>query len=37
MTPDEIRRVQFRPVRLSEGYDIVDVDAFLDTVEEWLR
>ena len=36
VTTQEVRGVQFSPTRLSEGYDIEEVDAFLDTAEAWL-
>jgi DivIVA domain-containing protein len=36
VTIREIRRVQFTPVRLTEGYDVSEVDAFLDLAEQWL-
>ena len=37
VTPRDVRRVQFNPVRLHEGYDIAEVDQFLDEAEDWLR
>ncbi len=36
MTPDDVRTKTFTPVRLREGYDMGEVDKFLDEVEEEL-
>lgn len=33
LTPDDVRNKRFTPVRLREGYDMAEVDAFLDEVE----
>ncbi|CAA9317760.1 MAG: Cell division initiation protein DivIVA [uncultured Nocardioidaceae bacterium] len=33
LTPDDVRNKRFTPVRLREGYDMTEVDAFLDEVE----
>ena len=33
LTPEDVRNKQFRTVRLREGYDEDEVDAFLDEVE----
>jgi DivIVA domain-containing protein len=33
LTPDDVRKKRFTPVRLREGYDMAEVDAFLDEVE----
>ena len=37
VTPDDIRSVSFSSVRLTHGYAIEEVDAFLDTAESLLR
>ena len=37
LTPDDVRNKQFTTVRLREGYDEDEVDAFLDEVETELR
>lgn len=34
---DDVRAVRFSPVRLREGYDMREVDLFLDDVEAELR
>jgi DivIVA domain-containing protein len=36
VTADEVRNVQFRPVRFNAGYDVMEVDMFLETAQEWL-
>jgi DivIVA domain-containing protein len=36
VTVRELRKVQFTPVRLSEGYDVQEVDDWLDQAERWL-
>jgi len=33
LTPDDVRNRRFTTVRLKEGYDVDEVDAFLDEVE----
>jgi DivIVA domain-containing protein len=33
LTPTEVSNVRFTPVRLREGYDMVEVDKFLDLIE----
>src|SRR5437879_169748 len=33
LTPEDVRNKQFSTVRLREGYDMDEVDAFLDEVE----
>ena len=33
LTPDDVRNKRFTPLRLREGYDMAEVDAFLDEVE----
>jgi DivIVA domain-containing protein len=33
LTPEDVRSKRFTPVRLREGYDMGEVDAFLDEVE----
>ncbi|MEI7656240.1 MAG: DivIVA domain-containing protein, partial [Actinomycetes bacterium] len=33
LTPEEVRNKQFTTVRLREGYDEDEVDAFLDEIE----
>lgn len=33
LTPEDVRKKTFTPVRLREGYDMGEVDAFLDEVE----
>ena len=33
LTPEDIKAVQFGTVKMKSGYDMEDVDAFLDTVE----
>ncbi|MCZ9347521.1 DivIVA domain-containing protein, partial [Streptomyces sp. TRM76130] len=33
LTPEDVRNKQFTTVRLREGYDEDEVDAFLDEVE----
>src|SRR5262245_16650560 len=37
LTPEDVRSKQFTPVRLREGYDVTEVDAFLDEVEAELE
>jgi DivIVA domain-containing protein len=37
VTADDIRSVIFTPVRLTHGYAVEEVDAFLDTAESLLR
>src|SRR4051812_11462062 len=37
LTPEDVRNKQFTTVRLREGYDEDEVDAFLDEVETELR
>ncbi|HEY3004354.1 MAG TPA: DivIVA domain-containing protein [Kribbellaceae bacterium] len=37
LTPDDVRSKQFTPVRLREGYDVTEVDSFLDEVEAELE
>jgi len=37
MTPDDIEQKRFKTVRFKEGYDEVDVDAFLDEVVTEMR
>jgi len=34
LTPEDVRSKRFTPVRLREGYDMGEVDQFLDEVEE---
>ncbi|KIX74071.1 cell division protein DivIVA, partial [Streptomyces sp. MBRL 10] len=36
LTPEDVRNKQFTTVRLREGYDEDEVDAFLDEVESEL-
>jgi DivIVA domain-containing protein len=36
VTAREIRTVQFSPVRLSEGYDVEEVDLWLEKAGGWL-
>ena len=36
VTANDIRHAQFTPVRLREGYDIIEVDQFLEQAEGWL-
>src|SRR6478672_5721385 len=33
LTPEDVSNKRFTPVRLREGYDMGEVDAFLDEVE----
>jgi DivIVA domain-containing protein len=33
LTPEDVRKKAFTPVRLREGYDTAEVDSFLDEVE----
>ncbi|MEO6605667.1 MAG: DivIVA domain-containing protein, partial [Aeromicrobium sp.] len=33
LTPEDVRNKRFTPVRLREGYDMGEVDQFLDEVE----
>ncbi len=37
LTPEDVRSKQFTPVRLREGYDVTEVDSFLDEVEAELE
>jgi DivIVA domain-containing protein len=37
LTPQDVRDRRFTPVRLREGYDMAEVDAFLDEVEAELQ
>src|SRR4029450_13230150 len=37
LTPEAVRSKQFTPVRLREGYDVTEVDSFLDEVEAELE
>lgn len=37
LTPEEVRNKRFTPVRLREGYDMGEVDQFLDEVEAELE
>jgi DivIVA domain-containing protein len=37
LTPQDVRDKRFTPVRLREGYDMAEVDAFLDEVEAELQ
>src|SRR3954453_2928906 len=37
LTPDDVRSKQFTPVRLREGYDVTEVDSFLDEGEAELE
>jgi DivIVA domain-containing protein len=37
LTPDDVRNKRFTPVRLREGYDMGEVDQFLDEVEGTLE
>jgi len=37
LTPDDVSTVRFRTVRFKEGYDEMDVDAFVDEVVVELR
>jgi DivIVA domain-containing protein len=37
LTPQEVRAMRFTPVRLREGYDMGEVDEFLDEVETELE
>jgi DivIVA domain-containing protein len=37
LTPDDVRNKRFTPVRLREGYDMGEVDQFLDEVEATLE
>jgi len=37
LTPDEVQNKEFLTVRLREGYDMAEVDQFLDEVETELR
>jgi DivIVA domain-containing protein len=36
VTAREIRKVAFTPVRVREGYDVEEVDNFLEEAEGWL-
>ena len=36
LTPEDVRNKRFTAVRFKEGYDLDEVDAFLDEVEESL-
>src|SRR5699024_12351760 len=37
LTPEDVRNKRFTPVRLPEGYDMGEVDQFLDEVEAELE
>ena len=37
LTPEDVRSKRFTPVRLREGYDMGEVDQFLDEVEAELE
>ena len=37
LTPEDVSNKRFTPVRLREGYDMGEVDAFLDEVEAELE
>jgi DivIVA domain-containing protein len=37
LTPEDVKNKRFTPVRLREGYDMGEVDQFLDEVESELR
>src|SRR5690606_19288993 len=37
LTPEDVRNKRFTPVRLREGYDMGEVDQFLDEVESELE
>src|SRR5690348_15918129 len=37
LTPEDVRNKRFTPVRLREGYDMGEVDQFLDEVEAELE
>ena len=37
LTPQEVKAMRFTPVRLREGYDMGEVDEFLDEVETELE
>ena len=37
LTPDDVSTVRFRTVRFKEGYDEMDLDAFVDEVVVELR
>ncbi len=37
LTPEDVQKKTFTPVRLREGYDMAEVDQFLDEVEGELR
>ena len=37
LTPEDVQKKTFTPVRLREGYDMGEVDQFLDEVETELR
>lgn len=37
LTPEDVRNKRFTPVRLREGYDMAEVDSFLDEVEAELE
>jgi len=36
MRPEDVRAVRFAPVRLQQGYDMAEVDAYLDDLEQHL-
>ena len=36
LTPDDIRNKRFTAVRFKEGYDLEEVDTFLDEIEDTL-
>ena len=33
LTPEDVKKKTFTPVRLREGYDMGEVDQFLDEIE----
>ena len=37
LTPEDVQNKRFSTVRFKEGYDEVEVDAFLDRVAQELR
>lgn len=37
LTPNDVRHVEFTPRRLRTGYDMDEVDLFLDDVETTIR
>jgi DivIVA domain-containing protein len=36
LTPEDVRNKQFTTVRFKEGYDLDEVDNFLDAIEDAL-